>query len=109
MAEDVFINKSLDTEWDEVGDIRTVYDEDGDARQIRQSISISVIEEVGLDAPSLIDEAIEEYRGDIEAAIANNPMSEPPYDVIVTDVDYDGESITFEATTSRVSVPFTLD
>jgi hypothetical protein len=104
MAEDIFINENRDTEWDEIGDIRTVTDDPNDARQIRQSLAISVMEAVGLGAPTFSDNGIESYRGEIEDAIRSNPASEPPISVIVTNVNYDEQSITFEARTNRVTL-----
>lgn len=109
MAEDIFISENLRTEWDEIGDLRTVEDEPNDAVQIRQSLAISVIEGVGLGAPSLDDTSLEAFRGAVERAIRDNPQSEPPVDAIITEVNHVEQFVELEARTNRVTLPITFE
>lgn len=109
MAEDIFISESLRTEWDEIGDLRTVEDEENDAAQIRQSLAISVMEDVGFGAPSFDDTSLEAFRAEVERAIRNNPQSEPPIDAIITDVNHTEQVLELEASTRRVSLPITFE
>lgn len=105
MARDFAINSSLQTTWNEVGDITDVTGEN----QIEQSIVIDIIENVGLGAPALTDTAIEQKRGDIEQAVRGNDMTEPPIQVIVNEINPEEEYIIFDIGTNHVSLSLTVE
>jgi hypothetical protein len=101
MVEDIFISETKQTEYDEVGDFRTVRDVDA----IAQAVTIAIIETVDLAAPSFDPEPIEEQRGRIQSVVQNHPWTREPVTVSVASKDTENNSITYRVTTRRLSLP----
>jgi len=104
MARDIRFTERFETEWNGRGDI----DDVRGVEQIHQSIVISVVENVGLAAPTFSPTTIEEHRGDIEAAVERNEFTQSPINVEVETQDPEAQSITYTISTARVSVPITF-
>lgn len=100
MPIDIAINEDLQTTWNGVGDLTKVYGED----QIEQAVAISIIERAGLSIPTLTDTAIEQKRGAIEQAVAQNQHTESDYTVVVADIDYDNGVVTYAVETDRIEL-----
>lgn len=91
MPEDIFVNEELDTEYDDVGDIASVA---GDA-YVHQTVVVAVVEQVGLDAPTLDPTPIEEHRSRIADVVADHHATTTPTSVTIADVNADEQSITY--------------
>lgn len=100
MAIDFALTDTLQTEYNERGDIRAVR---ADAQQ-RQSIAIGVIERVQLARPSYDATRIEELRSRIAEVVRAHPETEPPIAVSVVDRDTEAGTLTFGIETARVSL-----
>lgn len=105
MSEDIKYNSQRVTEWDEVGDLKTVTSVD----YIHQSIVTSILEGVDLSAPALTSTEIEEQRGAIQQAVQRNENTEPPISVDVDEINHRDQQITYQVRTRRVSVPITTN
>jgi hypothetical protein len=103
MATDVELTEGLRTEWNEVGDLRTVTEKAG----IKQSITISVLRLADRSTPALTNSEIEQQRSDIEDAVRADPLSEEPITVTVDEIDRDEQTITYAVSTRRVDVTVT--
>lgn len=104
MARDIQINEQLQTEWNTVGD----FDDVDGAAQIRQSISIFLIENADTTPPALHATAIEQRRGEIEQAVKDCSLTDPPIRVDVGEIDYEAQAVTYNIFTNRVAVSTTL-
>lgn len=104
MVRDIRFTDQFETTWNARGDI----DDVRGGEFIKQSIIISIVEDVGLSAPALAPEALEEHRGNVESAVQNNPFTQEPIRAEVGDVDYEAQTVTYEITTRRIDIATTF-
>ena len=101
MPIDIRLTESLGTEFDEIGDLRSISGNE----MIGQAVMVSIIDNVDLAAPTLTDTRIEEQRASIEAAVRNNVFTDAPIRVVVDDIDYEAEQIDYIVDTAHVTLP----
>jgi hypothetical protein len=103
MPEDIYFDENFITEYDEVGDIRTVRDR----AFVKQAVATSVIEYTPDTPVGFTPTAIEDRRSAIEEATRDNRFTEPPIAVTVEKKDQSTREVTFRVETNRVSFPIT--
>ena len=103
MPEDIYFDANFVTEYDEVGDIRTVRDREF----VKQAAATSVIEYTPDTPVGFTPTDIEDRRSAIEEATRNNQFTEPPIAVTVEKKDQSTRAVTFRVQTNRVSFPIT--
>jgi hypothetical protein len=103
MPEDIYFDENFLTETDEVGDIRTVRDESF----YEQTVTVSVVEDTPNTPVGFTPTALEDRRSAIESAVRDNQFTEPPITVTIAETNETTQTVTFEVTTSRVSLPIT--
>lgn len=105
MALSTELTEDLGTKWTKSGRLATVSGEE----EIRQSITIGLLYDADLTAPALSEGAIEAQRGSIESAVRTNPKSQQPIRVVVNDVDYEDQTVSYEIRTRRVRLPLVVE
>jgi hypothetical protein len=103
MPEDIYFDENFLTETDKVGDIRTVRDESF----YEQTVTVSVVEDTPNTPVGFTPTALEDRRSAIESAVRDNQFTEPPITVTIAETNETTQTVTFEVTTSRVSLPIT--
>jgi len=99
MPVDIYVDEHFDSEYDEVGDIRTV---DG-TEYVAQTTLIAIIEGVDETLSTLRPTDVESYRGAIESVVKDHHATSPPYSVTVQDVDHTNRTVTFSVETATAS------
>lgn len=111
MAVDFKLTSDFRVEWDDSGDVASL----SGVEQIEQAIIIQLVETLPLRAPPPDAGEIERQRADIEEAVSDADVTEPPVSVSVvssplTADQIDGTlSATYRVETGRVAIDVTTD